>query len=173
MVNLKKYIAEPKEIEECEAIVTLSFGLRPENKPGRSNEKLAEWSEYLHREYNLPLVLQWEIADCLLEPEKTKTAKVIREHRIKGKYLDTYEVLSQAKDFCDEKGWKKILLAAHQDHLPRAIKTAKKLGFVVKISRVVKFPYDSLSVQPWTRNKWRFKLHEIPANLLYLLKGYI
>jgi len=173
LVNLKNYIGTNEELGKCDTIIALSFGINPDNKPGISNNELAEWVDILQQYYHRPLILQWEIAEAERLSESLP-AKVIRKHRTEGRYLDTYEVLSQAKEFCDEKNWNKIILVTHQDQLRRAIRTAGKLGFTVKIPpQTWDIDYNPNSIQPWTRNKWRFKLREILANLIYFLKDYI
>ena len=53
-----------KEIRNAETVVGQSFGLR-ERSSGRSNEAMADIARKMHSQYNLPLVLQWEVADCL------------------------------------------------------------------------------------------------------------
>ncbi len=46
------------------AILALSFGQAGWNF-GKSNEALAEVVKKLHEESDLPMFLQWEIADCI------------------------------------------------------------------------------------------------------------
>ena len=153
-----------KEISEADVVVGQSFGLRKDS-PGISNEALAEIAKKLHGWYGLPLVLQWEISDCLPDLPKAGT---IREHRVGGKYLDTYEMLFQAKILCRQKGWKKAIILAHPDHYWRCAMTAKKIGFEVLAVNTSSVPYDELSVQSWTRSAIKFIPREIVARLLYL-----
>ncbi|MCD6550393.1 YdcF family protein [bacterium] len=164
------HINQP-EIRKINAIVALSFGSRDSKKPGLSNQEIADFVKKLYQSTSVPLILQREIAECLKETPK---AKVIYEHRIKGKYLDTYEVLYQAKQFCDKFKWKNILLIAHPDHLPRARLTAKKLGFNVYIPyELPSISYDKQSIKPWTRERWRFLLHELKSGIIYKIQGKI
>jgi hypothetical protein len=150
-------------------IIGLSFGKRG-NKPGISNRFLGQAVRKLYEEYNLPIILQWEIADCLID---IPVLKRIESHRIKGDYLDTYEVLYQARKFCKEKKLNKPILVAHQDHLPRVIKVAKKLGFKPIKKEFLYIPYDKHSSQPWTRNKIRFLIHEFATKTKYKIESKI
>jgi len=155
----------------CHAEVALvqSFGLR-RGAPGLSNGALASIARNLHEHYGLPLVLQWEIADCLPDLQK---AGVIRRHRTPDAYLDTREVLVQSAEICRKHGWRKAIIVAHPDHVWRVMKTAEKLDFGIAITDMASIPYDSLSLQPWTRSRWRFVPREIIARLLYLVRGWI
>lgn len=168
-MNKKIRIATNDELKKSEVIVGLSFGVRADNSPGLSNETLAKIAENLYKKYELALVLQWEIADCI---SGIHALKIIREHREKDEYLDTFEVLSQAKEICEFYGWEKIILVAHQDHLPRSIRVAEKLGFKVNVP-FIDCPYDKESAQKWTRNKLRFIIHEKIATIIYSREGKI
>jgi len=173
-------VASDEDLKGSNLIVGLSFGKRNNGLPGKSNEYLAEIVSNLYRKYQKPVIIQEEIAEALsgLAPD-IPIRLIIKEHREykkngkEKKYLDTSEVLIQAKDISRTNGWNIIILVAHQDHLPRSIKMAKNLGFTVNTPLIKNCPYDELSSQKWTRNKWRFKFHEISANTLYLLKDYI
>lgn len=175
-----------KEIADTEVVIGLSFGQRKDT-PGPINEKLAD--EIFLLPVNLPLILQQEIASALLPNEKlanlpqaTESSKtafppelfVISEHSRKpGKYLDTREVLTQAAAICKERGWKKIILVAHPDHMWRVKESAKKLGFALVRTWSTQVFYDPESAQFWTRNRAFFVIREIPARIIYLLKGWI
>ena len=156
-------------LRHAEVALVQSFGLR-RGAPGLSNGALANIARGLYKSYGLPLVLQWEIADCLPDLQK---AGVIRKHRTPGDYLDTYEVLVQSAEICREHGWRKAIIVAHPDHVWRVMKTAEKLGLETAIPDLVSVPYDSLSLQPWTRGKRKFVSREIIARLLYLVRGWI
>ena len=158
-----------EEIRTAEVVLGQSFGLREDN-PGESNRALAEIAERLHSKYGTPLVLQWEIADQL---PALPIARVIRRHTIKGKYLDTYEVLSQSMTLCRRQDWKKAVMLAHSDHYWRCLMVAKKLGFEVLAIDTSSVPYDKLSSQSWTRSRIRFIPREIVARFIYLITGKI
>lgn len=132
----------------------------------KGNKALARIVQDICERLALPPVLQWEITDNL--PELPK-AGVVREHREKGRYLDTREVLFQSWETCVQHGWTKAVVIAHPDHLWRCVRAAEKLGFeVVGIPDTSDVPYDP----PWNRK--RFMLREIfYARPLYLFRGYI
>lgn len=158
-----------RRLKDAQVIIAQSFGLR-EKDPGLSNKALANYVKHLHLKYSLPLVLQWEIADCL--PDMPK-AGVIRHHRTKGEYLDTREVLIQAKEICQSKIWSRALIVAHPDHMWRVARTAEKLGFIVVIADTGSIPYDKDSTQWWTKGRGHFLPYDLMVRVFYLLKGWI
>ena len=159
-----------RELKDSDVILALSFGRR-ENTSGMSNIQLALGVEMLSREFGLPVITQWEISERLTA--YIDKAGEIREHRIKGKYLDTLEVLIQSLEICKKRNWKKAVIVAHPDHIWRCAETAKKLGFEVVIADTAYVAYDDRSIQPLTRNRTRFVLREIAARLAFLFKGRI
>ena len=161
--------SDKRELADSQVILAQSFGLRPSD-PGESNKALAKIVENLYKRFQLPLVLQWEIVYYLPD---IPMEGIIREHRQAGKYLDTFEALNQSKDICKQHGWKKAIIIAHPDHIWRVAETARKMGFTVRIVDTQSVPYDSHSTQLWTRGRIRFLTREIPARILYLLRGWI
>jgi len=174
--EILRRLATDEELKESDVVIALSFGRRPLNAPGLSNEYLAKIVESLYEKYKHPLILQKEIACFLCPLPKEKIIEEHREYKKDGKtkkYLDTFEVLVQAKEVCMNKGWAKIILVAHQDHLPRVIKVAENLLFMVRIPLTGKVPYDKKSDQRWTRGKIRFAIYEKLATFIYSRKGKI
>lgn len=157
------------EVRTGQAIIAQSFGFR-KSGPGLSNRALAKIIDDLYQSYRLPLVLQWEIADYL--PNLPK-AGVIYKHRIEGKYLDTYEVLSQSMEICNRKGWRRVIIVAHPDHYWRVVSVAKKLGFEVVSIDTSSVPYDMESMQFSTKNRCFWWPREIVARLVYFIRGWI
>lgn len=157
------------DLRRADIILALSFGFR-KNQPGTSNEALAEIVADIHRHYSLPIIIQQEIANCLLDIPK---AGVIQKHRVDRKYLDTFEALSQSLEICRKQNWIKTIIIAHPDHMFRVAQTAEKLGFKVYIADTSSVPYDHKSLQPWTRNRTKFIPREIIARIIYLLHGWI
>ncbi len=146
--------------EEPQAIIGLSFGT------GFVNNFLVsmvlETADYFPDAY---LVLQKELV--LDDIIKERADVVIRGHRVEGKYLDTIEVLEQAKIFLFPKR-KKVILIAHPDHLPRATRIASKLGYDVIRMKIPPIPYDALSRQIWTKNRVLFKIWDLIASIQLL-----
>jgi len=154
-----------KKQKDYYAIIGLSFGT------GISNKYLSEVVKIIRKDYpRIIPILQKEIASWLFL-DRRLLKYVISKHRKKGKYLDTIEVLEQAKEICGNN--KKVILIAHPDHLPRCILTARLLGFEPAEGRVPKdIPYDnsSFNTQWWTKSKLRFMFWEFIAYLWLFLK---
>ncbi|MDH4330539.1 MAG: hypothetical protein OEV93_03230 [Candidatus Moranbacteria bacterium] len=155
------------ELAKADAVIGQAFGVVG-CQPGRSNEDLAEIARELHNDLGLSLILQWEIADCLLY---VSDIFVIKRHRIQGAYLDTYEMIDQVRAICDQKGWKKVVVIAHPHHQWRCVMVAKKLGLETLIVDTSRVHYEKNSSQPWTRSSWRFIPREIAARIIYLFSG--
>jgi uncharacterized SAM-binding protein YcdF (DUF218 family) len=168
--GVKKVNFLPPEAK-VDAIVGVSYGLGENLTPGKTNKALASSMSRWRCLYGLPICVQWEIADALNQ----EIAYVVRENLSKpGKYLDTYEVLRQAKIFCEARGWKRIIIVAQPIHAWRVVMVARKLGFEVPyVADTDGIPYDVLSVQWWTVNERVFKSYEKKARLFYLLTGKI
>jgi len=100
---------------------------------------------------------------------------VVRFHRVAKKYLDTREVTAQMHLFAKTKKMfgadTQVYAAAHQDHMPRVLRTLKKLGINAKPMPTMKeIPYDHDGDQWWTRARWRFLLREwLVVRLLEIL----
>lgn len=155
---------------EGDVVVALSFGFRKDS-PGLSNEAIARLVEKLHQVLSLPLIFQWGIADALkLKPD---SLFVIREHRVKGKYLDTYEAVVQTREIMLERGWKKVIVVAHPWHVWRVGKVFEKMGIETIGPLFKNIPFDSQSQQLWTRNFFWWIIREIPSRLIYLARGWI
>lgn len=161
-----------KEID-AQIIIALSFGQGGNNSSGKSNKSLAKIVSALVDKYKLPVVAQWEIAGCLQGFLSDKRNLIIFKHRNDRQYLDTYEVLAQAKDYCLGLGSMKAIIVAHPDHAARCIAVAQKLGFKTVVADTKTVPYDSDSVQEWTRNKEAFVKHEKLATEYYRQMGYL
>lgn len=161
------------EEKDAQAIMALSFGQGRNGAPGLSNEALAQVVAALDGKYNLPIVAQWEIADCIPDRLNDPEDLIVRKHRQEGQYLDTYEVLMQAKEHCDKYGLKKVIVVAHPDHMPRCAAVAIKLGFEVAIAATAGVPYDQESTQEWTRSAEVFIPREKLATEYYRQKGYL
>lgn len=148
--------------------------------PGSSNQEIAKVISSLmsHDVFrNLPLIIQWEIANCEQElgsAAKNLVLKIKEHYSIPGKYLDTYEVAFQAACFMSERGLKTALVVAHPAHFWRCQKVLEKLGIgVFERSRIHWIHYNPKSAQLWTRNKFFWWLREIPTIGFYWYKGWI
>jgi len=157
-------------LKESDVLIGQSFGVRANNNPGKSNEKLSCIAKEIQDKYSVPLILQWEIAEGI---QSISDVEVIRQHRRKGKYLDTYEVIAQANNICKKNGWNRVIMLAHPHHCWRCVMAAEKLGLSVAVVNTMEISYDHLSKQIWTRSPWMFMPRELVARLLYLVTGKI
>jgi len=158
--------------QQPDLVGVFSFGFRKDG-PGLSNIAMARLVERLSEKYNLPVISQWEVADGITR-KRNLIEKIIREHRIKGEYLDTREVAIQMVAEMKKKGWKKIIIIAHSLHAWRCVKALEKLGIETIIPDELRMiPFDSKSKQRRTRNLFLWIIREIPTRLYFLLKGWI
>lgn len=157
-------------LKKADVVLAQSFGTHSDGDCGCSNKALARIVENICHTLQLPSVIQIEIDECL---KSIIPGDVVEEHRVEGKYLDTYEVLVQAGEVCNVKGWNKVIVIAHPHHMWRVAMTAKRLGFHVLAVDTCSVPYDSESDQVWTRSWIQFIPREIGARFFYLLKGWI
>ena len=159
------------------AIVALSFGAAP----GPANRAIARVVAILYKvspDYEKPmLILQGEVADLLKEQLEhwREAPKVIRKYTY-DRYIDTYEVMTRAKEIIERYGVGSAMIVAHPAHYPRVEAVAKKLG--LKLERppkeeLIRIPYNASDSQWWTNSAPKWWSREIPARILYFLKGYI
>ena len=153
---------------KVDCLIGFSFGLRG-NMGGPVNEKLAKYIMSMMR--GRPLILQWEIAEYI-DPQKAVIAKVIKNHRVEGKYLDTYEVAVQAYEVMKQNGWKEYELAAHSAHAFRCAKVMEKLGAHLSCAITID-DYDILSSQIWTKHPLLFHPYNRLALFIYERRGWI
>ena len=141
---------------EAQVIIALSFGQGKNGTPGLSNEALARVVAELDDKYNLPIVAQWEIADCIPEHMKGERDLIVDERRQDKQYFDTIEVLRQSKDHCAKFGFDRAIIVAHPDHLPQVMPVVLQRGLKAVAADTKNVPYDPNSVQEWTRSREGF-----------------
>ena len=183
MLDLTERLDEPA----ADCVIGFSFGYdlvicdkQRKIIPGSSNQEIAKVISSLmsHDVFkSLPLIIQWEIADCeeeLGSAAENLVLKIKEHYSIPGKYLDTYEVAFQAACFMSERGLKTALVVAHPAHFWRCQKVLEKLGIgVFERSRIQWIHYNPKSAQRWTRNPFFWWLREIPTLSFYWFKGWI
>ncbi len=165
---------KPKgKLNGADVVGIFAFGFL-KRSPGKSNRAMAKIAEKMYKlNQRLFVISQWEIADLL--EYKIFPMESIREHRIKGKYLDTLEVATQMVEEMWKRDWKKkVIVIAHSLHVWRAVKVLQKLGVETIIPvRLKTIPFDPKSEQWYTRNWFFWVVREIPARLYHFLKGWI
>jgi hypothetical protein len=166
--SLKVKPATHEEQSKADFILALSFGFHKDSA-GNSNVKLAHIADQLSAKYHIPVIAQHEIAGCLAQP----ALFTVREHRKKGEYLDTFEVISQSIPVCTKHAFTNPIIVAHPAHQWRVMKVVEKFGFEPIAANVSSVPYDRESEQLWTKNKVLFRIYDTIARGVYWWKGYI
>jgi hypothetical protein len=150
-----------------DVVFCLSFGKRA-NEASPSNKFLIEKIVRFYQDSPLPLIIQKDCADYF--SKDIKIDKIISNHIIIGKYLDTREVLRQCVEHCVVHRFKKALIFAHPDHLPRIKRELNHFNFKFELADTIGCPYDPKSSQIWTRNKTIFLLREVLVRWYYIIK---
>jgi uncharacterized SAM-binding protein YcdF (DUF218 family) len=145
-----------------DVVVALAFGT------GVSNVVLARIAMAYSALLGSPIICQKEVRDHLDADGRGVDVEVIRGRE--GMYLDTYRALVETKAICEKRGWTKVLLVAHPDHISRAALEAQRLGLDVDTADVAGVPYDSSSAQWWTRNRLLFKVWDLGARFFSFLR---
>ncbi len=160
-------------IDDLDCVVAFSFGYRQVGgaiRPGPSNQQIADY--LTERYFRLPRIVQFEIADAM--PSTAHEVYRIERHRRPGAYLHTREVAEQAKKIMDRHGWKKAVVIAHPNHMPRADAVCRKLGMeTLAPGGLGAIEFDPGSAQPWTQNPANWLEHETKAIDRDAEKGWI
>lgn len=166
------------KLQDADCVLGLSFGYRGKGTgvtPGLSNQDLANVA--LKHFADLPKILQFEIADAYTESVHNNGGVVerINHHRKKNKYLDTREVVDQARLIMGKHGWKHPVLLAHPNHMPRVQLACDRLGIDWIATDHLKgaIEFDPLSTQKWTRDIDQWRGYEPLAMAFYSLKGWV
>jgi len=152
--------AKASDLLKIDAIIGASFGL-PYN--GVSNKRLAEIIGNYMTKFKKPILVQWELADCLLYFEKAYIVKAIP-----GKYLDSYQIAQETSAYCKKMGWTKVAVVAYKHQQLRLGLTLQEFGLQVVYIETTAVPCDPKSTQFWTRSPWIFIPREIVGRLLFL-----
>jgi hypothetical protein len=175
---------KPKgDVCRAKVIGAFSFGRRIKGKkvlPGSSNEAIADivaegmYLDKIQESDHLIPVVQWEI-DRAMDLHFRVYGHEILSHQKFGKYLDTREVARQMVEMMAQWGEDKVIVVAHRLHVWRVVKVLEKLGVepIISAYQPIQIPFDPESRQWFTRNKLFWIIREIPARLLYLLRGWI
>lgn len=166
-------------LADADCVIGLSFGYRGQPgfgkaEPGLSNQDLA--SVAAKHFGKLPKIIQFEIADAYEAHGKREGEQVfiVKRHRKRGRYLDTREVLEQAKLVMEKHGYKTAVLLAHPNHMPRVQMCCDRLGinWVATADLRGAVEFDPLSGQKWTRTIDDWRGYEPLALAFYRMKGY-
>lgn len=141
-------------------LISLSFALREGREPNPCNVRLAKATEHVALALNAEGIqylcsVQWEIALSLHVP----TIYVVREHRVKGQYLDSEEVVAQSLEAFHHAGGVDAVLPIAQPFLQlhkvqsQLLNSGQKLFWRWYSYYLIGWVgFDPLSDQPWTRS---------------------
>lgn len=143
-------------------VIALSFALRVGREPNPCNVKLARETErvmdlLVTKGHQVIVVPQWEIALRLMSLSSVAAYSVVQEHRIKGSYLDSDEVILQAKEMFEHCGGvdEVVIVANPFIHLQGARSKAKGFGLKVRKVSIRWIGFDKKSDQWQTRGPLR------------------
>jgi hypothetical protein len=143
--------------------------------PGLSNEDLAAVAarDFAH----LPKIMQFEIADAYgaLKAPGARQVERIEHHRDPQYYLDSREVAVQARAIMRARGWRRAIILAHPNHIPRLDLICARLGIRTIVTGVERgaVEFDPRASQKWTRNLQRWRGYEPLVLVYYWLKGWV
>lgn len=183
---------------EPDCIIMLAFGqeirrtpLRPgldkiKVAPGPANEAVARaLVSYLRNTLRerIPVLAQWEYLETNYGSSHNQKFPMVSLGE-NGEYLNTREILEEAKRYMDGNHWNTAIIVAHPWHLARCVWTAQRLGIEVfhdkelledlkananKWNREVEVPQD----QRQTTSLARWLPYELAARGYSWLRGWI
>ncbi len=152
-------MADMAQTHTRQCVIGLAFGYRADASgkrlPGQSNRTLAS---YIARKYaHLPLIMQHEITDALLELGIESEVSVTNEDTA---YLDSRQVLQKAKIYMEQHGYDSAIVVAQAHHIPRIKLLCKKLGIPAVFPDDLPATWDAESEQQWTRSYLQWMVRE-------------
>lgn len=138
-------------------MIVYSFALR-DDEPGPCNINTAFEANRIYNQEagEICVVSQWEVARALDRFCPVPIARVVREHRVKGAYLDSGEVTEQAAEVFRAVGVKEIIIVANPFmHLQYCRYLVCRKGFRVLKRRIRWIGFDRQSIQWETRGPIR------------------
>ena len=150
--------------------------------PGISNRILVHQCGTLVERYNIPAIVQWEIA-AAFDPHwywaYVNKIFCIWPSNKPGEYFSTHDLNKQAIEIMKQKGFRRPIVLAHNMHMTRAFLVTEKLlkENFDESSAIVAFKgpdfFDPDSVQWFTTNKYFWLFREGLTRIHYLLKGWV
>ncbi len=155
-----------QDFNAADCVIGLSFGYQLDQsgsiQPGLVNARLAA---YIAGKFgDKHCILQHEIADALEKSHSSTPALTIRSRS--HEYLDTRQVLLQAKDYMSEHNLQVAIIVAQSRHIPRIKALCKRLGISAVFPPDLPNAWDSRSAQWWIRASGFWNLRE-PAVMLH------
>lgn len=162
--------------DEESDLVLIAFSFDTKTDKNSINRHLAE-NVLLALRINCvkTIILQEEVYLALLAicPDvNLKGKELIVVNYGSRKYLNSYEVASEALGAVTDLSNSSVLVVSHNHMFVRVRDILEKLGAEVSAYMTV-VDYDAQANQSWVRSCTRFALREFVAYLLFVFKGYI
>ena len=165
------------DLHEAQVILTQAMCNLSDGSASKTNMLLAKCVRKNYIVLGAPVFPQGELAQAI----ERQQVPIIGQTRIlqssgvfEEGYFDTYSVALEHKKFCDQMGWKRVVLVSFVPHIWRAKWVYEKLGFEVIIpGEMPKMVFQKdLAQRHWRRDLTGYA-YEFLARLYYLWKGYI
>lgn len=145
--------------------------------PGIPNKKLAQRTRELMEKYEIPAIVQWEVAAAFEKRwylQNKKRIICIWPPEERNAYFDTTKVKMRSLEYAKEYGWESPIEVAHAMQITRAALIIEKLsGKFPLIPNSLPDDFDKKSVQWWTRNIWVWLARESLGRIHHLITGRV
>lgn len=121
-------VASDAEMQTAYAVVTQSHSPISLGNAGPGNKIMASVARQISTKYGLPLLIQEEMELADPSIQYVHISKDPNRSGFSTSSWNTYEIAKLQKEFCDEKGWKRVIVVAHPDHMMRAVAVYQMLG---------------------------------------------
>jgi len=120
--------AHEVEMRTADAVVTQSHSPISFGNAGPGNKIMASVARQISTKCGLPLLIQeeMELADPTIQ--YVHISKDPNRSGFSTLSWNTFEIVKLQKEFCDKKGWRRVVVVAHPDHMMRACAVYQKLG---------------------------------------------
>ena len=158
-----------------DTLLALTFGNRMaangNRSPGPVNAALAAIASGLRRRPDTVVYAQWEVGEALAACDPAACVVHIhpaRDARAEPVYLGTRAAIARAASLAGGAArMGRVGVVAFRDHLRRSVATARDLGLDAWAPGGISMPaaYDTLSGQPWCRDRLAYLLHDIAIGI--------
>lgn len=142
-----------------DCVIAPCFGICSDKTNTDPNKDLA----LISLKFGLPIIGQKEVSDYLDYAFSSITNP--------NGYIDTWDVLTEAKEIMKQNKWQVAVLVAHASHIGRVKKQATKLGITFIIADNLPDIWDAHSRQWWTRSRTQWVVREAMAKPYLKLIG--
>lgn len=149
--------------------------------PGEPNNDIAKRAYACIMTYGIPTIMQWEISMSLYQQQGEAWVKNRFAHQelfclwppVNRPAYRTIEVLEDAFEITQKKGWKRPLLLAHDCHMPHVAMLAQYFWpeFIIGFPTITR-TFDPKAIQPMTTSPRRWYEYELKARCHHLVYGY-